>query len=142
MRFDLNLIFELCCEIGLKAQTIEGKRVEIDLGEGAVLSFKNAEGEKDDCIVGFLNTPWHQHTNFEFVDPRGIYVELDYLGVITGLADGEVLICERHVKSHLVDRWLIHRDYNDFFDYMEQDETIVVRRATTKTVNVSSVSGG
>jgi hypothetical protein len=142
MRFEIGLIFELCCEIGLKARAIQGKRVEIDVGENAVLCFENAEGEEDDCVVGFLGTPWHAHGNLEFADPRGLYVELDYLGVISALVDGTVLICERHAGGNLTDRWLIHRDYNDEFDYMETGERFVVRRAEIGQINKPSAWRG
>jgi hypothetical protein len=29
-----------------------------------------------------------------------------------------------------VDRWLVHSEYNDEFKYLEEDERIIVRRAT------------
>jgi hypothetical protein len=132
VRFDLPVIHELCREIGLAARIDSGtEAVEIDVGEGAILRFENAKGDEDDCVVGFLGTPSHWHGNFEFVDGRGHYVELDYLSVVTGLKDGHVLICERRDNGGVVDRWLVHRDYNDEFKYMEENETIVVRREAT-----------
>jgi hypothetical protein len=42
MRYDLELIFQLCRELGLSAR-ITDERVELDLGQGAVLCFQNAE---------------------------------------------------------------------------------------------------
>lgn len=63
-----------------------------------------------------------------FVDARGNYVELDYLNLLTGLKEGRVLVCEREVKGQMVDRWLVHCEYNDEFKYLEKDERIIVRR--------------
>lgn len=129
MRYDLDLVNQLCREIGLMVQMDTADRVEIDLGRNAVLCFQNAERE-DDCLIGFLGMPWHVHDNLIFVDARGNYIELDYLNLLTGLKDGRVLIREREVKGRTEDLWLVHSDYNDEFKYLEEDERIIVRRAT------------
>jgi hypothetical protein len=130
MRYDINLINELCQEIGLPARLNDPeRRVEIDLGQGAVLCFQNDDKE-DDCLIGFLDTPWHTHDNLMFYGGRGYYTELDYLDLVTALKDGRVLVCEQVVKERVVDRWLIHREFNDEFEHMEEGEQIVVRRAT------------
>lgn len=128
MRFDLGLIYELCCETELAARAVDGKEVMIDLGEGAILTFENAKGCVDECLAGFRDTPSHVHGNFEFLDEGGNYIELDYLELVSGLSDGRILICERHMNGRLSDRWLIHRDHNDEFKHMELNESIVVRR--------------
>ena len=127
MRYDLDLVNQLCREIGLIVRADTDRRVEVDLGGGAVLCFQNAERE-DDCLIGFLGTPSHTHDNPMFVDARGNYVELDYLNLLTGLKEGRVLVREREVKGKIVDRWLVHREYNDEFKYLEEDERIIVRR--------------
>lgn len=129
MRYDLDLVNQLCREIALMVQMDTADRVEIDLGRNAVLCFQNAERE-DDCLIGFLGMPWHVHDNLIFVDARGNYIELDYLNLLTGLKDGRVLIREREVKGRTEDLWLVHSDYNDEFKYLEEDERIIVRRAT------------
>lgn len=129
MRYDLDLVNQLCREIGLMVQMDTADRVEIDLGRNAVLCFQNAERE-DDCLIRFLVMPWHVHGNLIFVDARGHYIELDYLNLLTGLKDGRVLIREREVKGRTEDLWLVHSDYNDEFKYLEEDERIIVRRAT------------
>lgn len=136
MRYDLDLIHQLCCEIGLSVRIDAGRRVEVDLGQGAVLCFQNAERDED-CLIGFLGTPWHTHNGLMFSDGRGRYVELDYLDLITGLKEGQVLVCERLRYGRAVDRWLIHRDYNDEFKYMEEGEQIVVCRATTNAAGTA-----
>ena len=102
--------------------------MEIDLGDSGLLCFQNAEQERD-SLIGFRGTPWHTHDDLTFVDGRGHYVELDYIDLLTGLAEGKVLICERLREGKLMDRWLIHRDYNDVFKYMETGEQIIARRA-------------
>lgn len=129
MRYELDLVNQLCREIGLMVQMDTADRVEIDLSRNAVLCFQNAERE-DDCLIGFLGMPWHVHDNLIFVDARGNYIELDYLNLLTGLKDGRVLIREREVKGRTEDLWLVHSDYNDEFKYLEEDERIIVRRAT------------
>lgn len=107
MRYDLDLVNQLCREIGLMVQMDTADRVEIDLGRSAVLCFQNAERE-DDCPIGFLGMPWHVHDNLIFVDARGNYIELDYLNLLTGLKDGRVLIREREVKGGAENLWLVH----------------------------------
>ncbi len=129
MRYDLELIIQLCREIGLPARTTADQRVDVDLGQGAVLCFQNAEREED-CLIGFLGMPWHTHDNVIFGDARGNYVELDYLNLLTGLKDGRVLICERGMDGRIVDRWPVHSEYNDEFKYFEEGERMIVRRAT------------
>lgn len=130
MRYDLDLILELCGEVGLPARLTDG-RVEVDLCPGAVLHFQNAEDEKD-CLIGFFDTPWHTHGDLTFSDSHGRHVvEIDYLDVIVALKDGRVLICERQRANGTVDRWLIHRDYNDELRWLEQGEQLVIRRAIT-----------
>jgi hypothetical protein len=129
MRYDLELITQLCREVGLSARTDAGQRVDVDLGHGAILCFQNAEREED-CLVGFLGMPWHAHDDLMFADGRGNCVELDYLNLLTGLKEGRVLVCEREVSGRAVDRWLVHSEYNDEFKYLEEDERIIVRRAT------------
>jgi hypothetical protein len=131
MHYHLDLVNQLCLEIGLIVRMDTDLRVEIDLGRDAVLCFENAEREED-SLIGFLGTPWHTHDNFMFVDARGNYVELDYLNVLTGLKEGRVLVCELEVKGRTVDRWLVHCEYNNEFKYLEQGEQIIVRRATCR----------
>ena len=95
------------------------------LGQDALLQFQNAEDDKD-CLVGFLGTPWHTHDNFMFAG-RGPCTELDYLDLVVALKDGRILICEQRVDGQTVDRWLIHKEYNDEFRFLEEGEEIVVR---------------
>ena len=129
MRYDINVIHELCGEIGLSSRMEGDERVEIDLGLGAVLCFLNDEKD-DDCLMGFLDVPWHTHGGMMFADAQGYFVELEYLDVVIGLKDGHVLVCELIVNDRVVDRWLTHYKCNDEFGYMEVGERIVVRRAT------------
>ena len=128
MRYDLNLVYDLCRETGFSVRMAGDQRVEVDLGQGAVLCFKNAEREED-SLIGFLGTAWHVHDRLVFVGARGHYVELDYLDLIVGLKEGRVLVCELEFESRTVDRWLTHSEYNDEFKQLEDGERIVVRRA-------------
>ena len=137
MRYDLDLIQQLCREVSLSARVTD-QRVEIDLGQDVVLCFQNAEVDKD-CLIGLLHYSWHTHDDLTFVDARGNYVELDYLDLVAALAEGRVLVYERLVDGRVVDQRLIHRDYNDEFKYMEEGERIVVRRATTNAADSPAV---
>jgi hypothetical protein len=128
MRYDLELITQLCREIGLSARTDPDQRVEVDLGQDAILCFQNAEREED-CRICFLGMPWHIHDNPTFANAHG-YIELDYLDLLTGLKDGRVLVCEREVDGRTVNRWLIHSEYNDEFKCLEVGERIIVRRTS------------
>ena len=128
MRYDFTLINELCGELGLSSRIRSSDLLEIELGQGAVLCFQNAERDKD-CLVGFEGTPWHTHDNFMFDDGHGNFVEMDYLDMLTGLKDGKVLVCERWRLGNVVDRWLVHCEYNDDLNYLEQSEEIRVRRS-------------
>ena len=130
MRYDLDLIHQLCEEVGLRSSTSSPDELAIELTESVRLTFRNA-GQDEDRLVGFNGTPWHTHGDFIFVDGRGNYVETDYLDVIAGLADGRILVCELSKSGVIADRWLIHRDYNDEFKHMELGERISVWRPTT-----------
>ena len=129
MSYDLELIDTLCRELGLPAHTA-GERVEVDLGQGAVLCFENAEREED-CLIGFLDTAWHTHGDLMFCDAGGNCIELEYLELLSGLKEGRVLVCEREVEGRTDDRWLIHSAYNDEFKYLQEGERIIIRRAAT-----------
>ena len=129
MRYDVDFVQQLCREVGLSARVVD-ERVKVDLGKSAVLCFQNAEREEDG-LIGFLGTPWHVHDKLMFTDPRGHYIELDYADLVIALQEGRVLICELLKDGCVVNRWLIHRDFNDEFKYMEEGEQIVVRRAIT-----------
>ena len=133
MRYDLKLIDELCGELGLPTHFRDEQCVDIDLGPAGVLCFQNAVNEKD-SLIGFRESPWHTHGDLTFMDRRGNYIELDYLDLLTGLADGRILVCDRLQHGELMERWPIHRDYNHVFRYMDVGEQIVVRRATTRVV--------
>ena len=138
MRYDLDLVNQLCREIGLPASMNTDSRVEIDLGRGAVLCFQNEEREED-CLIGFLSMPWHTHDDLTFVDARGNYINLDYLNLLTGLKEGRVLVCEREMQGRTLDRWLVHSEYNDEFKYLEEGERIIVRRATIQAAEANKI---
>lgn len=128
MSYDLKEIQTRCAELGISNELELPQRLSVFVGGGVVLVFENSE-EEEDCLVGFNGTPWHTHDEFMFVGQEGRYVELDSLGLISGLADGSVLICELWKESALTDRWLIHRDFNNEYKYMEVGEEIRVWRA-------------
>ena len=128
MRYDLNVLDEFCGEIGLNARMADSLSLHVSLGDGAVLCFQNAEGDED-CLVGFLDCPWHFHGgDLEFSDHHGHFVVLDLLNLLSGLCSGEVLVCEQEVGGKLADRWLVHKIYNDELEYLKPGERLYVRR--------------
>jgi hypothetical protein len=128
MHYDLELLGEFCRECGLAMRQPDESTLEVFLGDGAILCFRNAEREED-CLVGFSDTPWHAHGDLMFADARGHAVELGPLDILSGLSAGEVLLCERDLQGAIVDRWLVHRQYNDEFGHLDHGERIIVRRA-------------
>jgi hypothetical protein len=139
MRYDLKLIHELCQELGLRSSFRSDDMLAIELGEDCVLVFQNAKRDED-CLVAFDGTPWHTHDVFVFVDGRGYYTEMDYLDVVSGLKDGRILVCERWLGGRLVDRELIHRDFNDEFKYMDEKEEVRVRRPVISVIRHETVA--
>jgi hypothetical protein len=131
MHYDLTLIAELCSEMGLLYTSIPGKAIAVTLEANATLRFENYANEKDgsdDCVVGFEGTPSHSHGDMSFY-ARGQSIDLNCLDIVSGIAEGTVLICERWNEEGLVDRWLVHKDFVDEFDCIEPGEEIRVRRA-------------
>ncbi|MEO7297199.1 MAG: hypothetical protein ABI042_01335 [Verrucomicrobiota bacterium] len=127
MRYDFTLIQDLCKELGLLSRVRSNQFLEVQFDQGAMLCFQNAERDKD-CLVGFDGTPWHTHDDFIFDDGKGNFIEMNYFDVLTGLNDGHVLICERWQQGKLTDRWLVHCEYNDEFNYLGKGDEIRVRR--------------
>lgn len=130
MLFDMNAIHELCKELGFHIQNRGDDKVAVELAASVSLLFVNYPS-KNDCFVGFEGASWHAHDNLYFSSPHGHYIELGYLEILRGLKDGVVLIGEIRKKEKLVDRWLIHREFNDEFKFMEIGEEVRVYRCST-----------
>ena len=131
MRYDIRRIYQACLDLGLAAQSVSDQSIEINLGHGAVLLFQN-DDQDEDCLMGFQDTPWHTHDDLMFADARGNYVELNYLDLLRALREGLVLICELRTDGILVDRSLIHSEYNDEFRFLRQGDQVSVRRAVPR----------
>ena len=130
MHYDLTSIADLCAELGLSHTSIAGKSVAVALEPGATLRFENYQSEEDgsdESVVGFEGTPSHSHGDMSFY-ARGQQVELNSLDLLSGAIDGTILICERWKDEKLADRWLVHKDFVNEFDYIESGEEIRVRR--------------
>ena len=128
MKYDLDLIQELCSELSLRVAARSSNEVAVELDEGTVLIFVNAELEKD-SLIGFEGGGWHYHDDLTCWDGPSSTIDLEYFDVLTGLADGAVLICEQWVDGQLHDRSLVHRGYVNEFRYMRIGEEIRIRRA-------------
>jgi hypothetical protein len=131
MRFDLEMICELCSEVGLHCIRRSSDEVMIRLEAEAKLLFCN-EPNDDDSFIGFEGTPWHTHDELMCSDRHGYHIELNFLDVISGIADGTVLICELWVCGKLADRWLVHRDFVNEFRHLQNGDEIRVRPVSKK----------
>ena len=133
MKCDLTLLDELSREIGLTSSFRNPNRLEIDLGGGRILCFINHDETLS--LVAFEGSPWHAHDSVMFARRGGEYVELDYLGLLSGLSIGKVLVREEWREGKLVEMCLIHCDYNDVndeFEYMQEGDEIRVVRPVIK----------
>jgi hypothetical protein len=126
MRFDLAMVCELCDEVGLHCVRRSSDEVAVHLESGVTLLFQNAPNE-DDCLVGFEGAQWHTHDGLRCSDRHGFYIELSYLDLVSGLADGTVLVCELRVRGALADRWLVHADFVDEFRHLQDGDEIRIR---------------
>jgi hypothetical protein len=131
MLLDLALISELCRDVRLKSAQLSTNEVALCLEPGVTLLFRNSP-ENSDCLVGFEGTPWHTHGRLTCSDRDGRYVELTYLDIVSGLADGMLLICELWARGKLSDRWLVHRNYVDEFKYLQKGDEIRIRSAAVE----------
>jgi hypothetical protein len=127
MHFNLQELLQHCRILGLSAQLESADTLVLSPQHGIRLILSNIENE--DSIVGFEGTPWHTHDQFIFSGQEGRYIELQWHEVLSGLAKGSILICELWQAGALQDRWLIHKDFSDEFQYMEPGEEIRVWRA-------------
>lgn len=141
MRFDIAMVTKLSEEVGLHCVRRGSDQVGVELEPGVTLLFQNAPNE-DDCLVGFEGTPWHTHDGLTCSDRHGYYVELSYLDLVTGLADGTVLICELWVRGALADRWLVHKEYVDEFRYMQSEHEIRIRPVHVRRTSNQAPSEG
>lgn len=136
MTYDLERINELCRELGLRTVPRSADRVAVELEEGLVLVFVNLAlvlvniEQQEDCLAGFEEMDWHCHGDFIFMDPRGHHVKLGSLDVLTGLVDGQILLCELWRQGERQQCWLVHRDFMDEFGHLRTDEEIRVRRVS------------
>ena len=138
MHFDLAMVSELCGEVGLSCVRRSADEVAVHLGAGITLLFQNVATEytgeggttttnEDGNLIGFEGTQWHTHDGLMCSDRHGFYVELSYLDLVSGLADGIVLVCEQWLHGELADRWLVYRDFVDEFRYLQNGEEIRIR---------------
>lgn len=130
MQYDLAMIAELCDELGIRVAGREENEIELDLGHEAILHFENWPDE-DDCLMGFLGASWHTHGEMMWSGREGVHADLDELGIVAGLADGTVQVCELWSRSVLVDRLLVHRDLLTVCDGLGVEDEVRIRRART-----------
>jgi len=127
MRYNLELIHGLCEKWELYSNFKIDGLLAIELCKDVALFFRN-HPEEDDCLVGFEGAPWHAHGDFMFADSHGNDTEMDYLSVVSVLKDGLILVGGQWLNGRLMDRWLIHRHYDDLFKFIDRGEEIRVSR--------------
>ena len=137
MRYVLKKIHELCGDIGLASILRSPEELAIELADGVVLHFRNPNKEED-CLAQFEGTPWHTHGDFIFVDSHGHEIEMSCLNVVSGLAEGQILVCEKWKRGELVDRWLDHQDYVGPFHLSEEGDEVRIWRVSRQIPSSSS----
>ncbi len=138
MQYDLNLIDDLCKEIGLPSEYRSANKIAITLAAGVVLLVENSANEAD-CLITFDgNDKWHTHDEFLFY-ANGKQIERTYFDVIAGIPSGEILVAELWNNGQLEDRWLVHKDFVDEFQNMEKGDEIRIRRMPSQ--NTKSIQG-
>lgn len=108
--YDFELIEEFCAEVGYLTNYKNPETFVVSLGEDIELTFFNSEKE-DNCLVQFNVSDWHEHEPFIFDNYRDHCLELDYLDVLKGLAEGQIFVCDRISNGEVVERSLIHKTH-------------------------------
>ncbi len=127
MTYDLDIIKELCGELGLRTVPRPDDRVAVELEHGVVLIFVNADKE-DDAFIGFEDVGWHFHGSLACSDRHGFWKEVGYLDILIGLADGTILTCEAWSHGVMKMRSLVHRDFVDEFRFLKEEDEVRIRR--------------
>ena len=125
MQYDLDILFELSKEMGLNVSSFTEDQLVLELDSENKLCFYNFA--EDDCLIGFLGVPNHFHGDASFMGTNGYYIDVPYIDIISGIANGEILVCERWLGSEVQDRGLIHAEYCGGFSYMDPNETFVIK---------------
>ncbi|MCP4410327.1 MAG: hypothetical protein GY807_21790 [Gammaproteobacteria bacterium] len=133
MQYDLELLTEICGEIGFPVLPSPENSLRIDLGSSVSLEFVNWP-DKGDCLLGFPDTAWHTHGDLLRVTRDYHERSFHQLDVITGLASGKLLICEKWSNGTIEDRELVLPDFDvsEEFEFSQKIE-IRVRRASANS---------
>ncbi|MFT4252015.1 MAG: hypothetical protein QM608_05990 [Caulobacter sp.] len=123
--YDLDALADLCAALGFPANRLESAYLQVDLGAGAILCF---DTDEDGGLIGFAGGDWHTHGDVMFGDARGYSVSLTAPELLSGLAEGRVLVRDREADGRLVERSLLHIDYPDIPN-LAPGERVVLRRA-------------
>ncbi|WNC69095.1 hypothetical protein RI845_02815 [Thalassotalea nanhaiensis] len=127
MIYDLKLVAELSKELGFSIVDSSQTSVDIKIFEDAILVFQNID-EQTDSLIGFSGTPWHEHGVLMFSGSDGCYTELAYIDVLSEIKLGKVLVCELFNHGVLKDRYLVHKNHIDEFEYMQSGDEIRIRQ--------------
>jgi hypothetical protein len=129
MIYNLFEIERISTTIGFPCTVqVSDQRALVVLREQVTLCFQNSDHEGD-CFVAFLGTPWHTHDALIFSGQEGRYVDVQPYELLPLLAEGRVLVKEEWQDGQIVDRSLIHADYNDELKYIDSGEELRIYRA-------------
>ena len=128
MRLDIDMISEMARELGFPCTQRSGSELAVDLGGGAPLVYIR-DGSEEDSRMGFEVGGWHFHEILQCSDRHGNCIELGPADILTGLAEGTVLICEEWERGVLRYQSLVHRDCVDEFQCLEAGQEVRIRRA-------------
>ena len=126
---DLTLIADLCSELSIQSHLLDDS-LHVTLQPSIVLTFKNyVENGSPECLIAFEGTAWHAHGDLIDLSTSEYEAKVNGLDVITGLSDGALMLRELWSGEHLVDRWLVHRNWHeDGARYLSAGEDIRLRR--------------
>ncbi len=127
MYYDLDILEELCHELGFTSNRISSDDLEITLIDDIVLVYRNLRDEED-SVCGIKGTPSHTHGKLILITGDSTYIELNELDVLQGIKNGDILINERYVNNELLDRWLSHKKEKIDLKYIEPGEEIRIMR--------------
>lgn len=124
--FDLQLVAQLCEQLGIECSLVEPEKLQMRFVCGATIEFANLPST--DAMIGCPDTGWHVHEVLPCSDPQGYGINIDYLNVVSGIADGSVLVCELYTNGSLITRSLVHKKYVDEFQYLDSGDEVKIRR--------------
>ncbi|MBX7246735.1 MAG: hypothetical protein K1X53_14655 [Candidatus Sumerlaeaceae bacterium] len=128
--YDLCAIEETSLLLGLSCNRVDEYEIEVLIAPDTPLVFANTENGTD-TYLGFNDVPWHTHGTLLLETGDSTFAEFGPEELLAALISGEVLIVAQYFGDELKDRWLVHRNDNSEFRYMEPGEELRIYRIGT-----------